>query len=646
MAGILLILSPNRLNWTTGDKHYGLKASEFQDISHGRGFAYNHRADSKDQDDSGTRSAWVVDISVNQLSGEVTLDRLIVGQDAGEAVDQQALKEQLQQELLSANSSPLLTQQNFDQWPDEQGDNQTAPSTPAVSLNKPQLPAKQDSSSDNSSAQALPVRYAPGVLDPAVAAVSNAIYNATGLRFREPPFSPELIRLGLNGETPESVATKKKSNWKTLATAAAVSVAGTLAIAWPWKGAINPIPRPPANLYSPETIERGRLVAEAGDCAVCHTTLEGGITNAGGRPFETPFGTVYSTNLTPDEKTGIGNWSFTAFDRAMRQGISRDGRQLYPAFPYTAFAKISEGDMQALYAYLMAQPSVEAAAPAAEMSFPFNQRPLLAGWNAMFHDPQPFKADPAKSTLWNRGAYLAEGLGHCGACHTPRNLLGAEKTGNSYFAGAIVDGFEAPALNQLSSAPVPWTEDSLFEYLSTGSSEQHGAAAGPMAPVVAGLQELPKQDVRAIAHYVASFMNPATESEAELSQQAANLTQQTEVRIQEMEQSQRAFDSSCSACHTEGELLSFTGASTSLALNSNIHSDQPDNVIQAILYGVQAKSLDLPNLGVMPGFKDSMNDQQIVGMVNYLRQRFAPDKPAWNGVAEKVAEYRNNPGSH
>ncbi len=298
----------------------------------------------------------------------------------------------------------------------------------------------------------------------------------------------------------------------------------------------------------------------------------------------------------------------------------------------------------------MAQPAVKAETPQAEMSFPYNQRPLLAGWNAMLHDAKPFEPTPNKSALWNRGAYLAEGLGHCSACHTPRNLMGAEKTGSSYLAGAMVDGWEAPPLNELSKAPVPWTEDSLFEYLRNGSSEQHGVAAGPMAPVVAGLQVLPEGDVRAIAHYVASYMNPVTETTSELALQAdilkAQTAQHTTLTNTQWEESQRIFDSSCSACHTESDLLSFTGASTNLALNSNIHSDNPDNVIQSILYGVQGKHLELTSLGNMPGFKDRLSDEQISNLVQYLRKRFAPDQPAWNGVAEKVTEYSLNPGTH
>jgi len=214
----------------------------------------------------------------------------------------------------------------------------------------------------------------------------------------------------------------------TFATAAALIAAGVgvAAAMLPWRS-IAPIARPDPSTYSAATIARGQLLAALGDCAVCHTEVNGGAINAGGRAIETPFGTIYSTNITPDPETGIGAWSYPAFERAMREGIHRDGRHLYPAFPYPHFAKTTDADLQALYAYLMAQTPVRADAPENTLAFPFNLRPLMAGWNALFHRADVFEADPTKPAMWNRGAYLVEGLGHCGACHSPRNALGAEK---------------------------------------------------------------------------------------------------------------------------------------------------------------------------------------------------------------------------
>ena len=180
----------------------------------------------------------------------------------------------------------------------------------------------------------------------------------------------------------------------------------------------------------------------------------------------------------------------------MREGISRDGTHLYPAFPYTAFAKLSEPDLLALYAYLMSQPPVKHVPPTTKLPFPLDQRRLVAGWNWLFHDARPFAPDPARSATWNRGKYLVDGAGHCGACHTPRNALGAEKGGLAYLSGGEAEGWVAPPLVASPASPVPWTEGALFDYLRTGFSAQHGVAAGPMAPVVAGPRRCPRPTSR------------------------------------------------------------------------------------------------------------------------------------------------------
>ncbi|WZB76052.1 cytochrome c [Achromobacter insuavis] len=271
-----------------------------------------------------------------------------------------------------------------------------------------------------------------------------------------------------------------RRGWGWLAAGAAGLAAMATAL-WPLKPALPLTAEPDASLYSTQAIERGRLVAAAGDCVACHTA-PGGARNAGGLALETPFGVIYSTNITPDAQTGIGRWSYAAFERAMRQGIHQDGRQLYPAFPYTAYAKLSDADLQALYGYLMSQPAVAATPPRTELGFPFNLRPLLAGWNLLFHDPKPFTPDPSQDAEWNRGAYLVEGVGHCAACHSPRNALGAEKGGLAYLAGGQAEGWNAPALNQLATGERAWSGEELFQYLRTGYSPRHGVAAAPWRP--------------------------------------------------------------------------------------------------------------------------------------------------------------------
>jgi nicotinate dehydrogenase subunit B len=317
--------------------------------------------------------------------------------------------------------------------------------------------------------------------------------------------------------------------------------------------------------------------------------------------------------------------------------VSRDGHHLYPAHPYTAFAKVSDADLQALYAYLMAQPPVATVPPATQLAFPFNLRPLLAGWNALFLRQGTSQPDPARSAAWNRGAYLVEGLGHCGGCHTPRNALGAEKKGTAHLAGGFVEGWEAPPLTALSHAPIPWTEDALFAYLRTGAARFHGAAAGPMAPVVAELGALPDADIRAMAVYLASVAgSPSRVDEVGLAQQA----EQRSGTLLGDSMGARLYAGACAACHEAG--ASSLGEKASLALNSNLHSSRADNLIQAVLHGVTIQAH--ADLGDMPGFADSFSDSQVAALASYLRERFAPGKPAWAGLDSTVARLRASTG--
>jgi nicotinate dehydrogenase subunit B len=489
---------------------------------------------------------------------------------------------------------------------------------------------------------------------PSAAAIANAIFDATGVRFRELPFTPERILRGLHGErqpasaelpAPSPASDKwQKDIWHhpfaarrgVIASLAAIcaAVVGIGAALLPWR-AIAPIAQPDPSVYSVSTVARGRQLAALGDCAVCHT-ITNGIVNAGGRPLNTPFGTIYSTNITPDVETGIGAWSYPAFERAMREGIHRDGRHLYPAFPYPHFARTSDADLQALYAFLMAQPSVRATPPKTALAFPFNLRPLLAGWNALFHQPSVFQADATKSEAWNRGAYLVESLGHCSACHSPRNALGAENA-KAYLAGGIAEGWEAPPLTSLSRAPIPWNEDELYGYLRTGESRFHGVAAGPMAPVVKQLGELPDQDIRAIAIYLGSFNDLQMDGTAQQAL-ATRLETSTGTRMAAASSvGARMYQGACAVCHEVGGAPLF-GSRPSLALNSNLHSDLPDNLIQVILHGIAAPVSS--DLGYMPAFRDSMDDFQLSELVSYLRRQFAPDKPAWTGVQDTIGRIR------
>ncbi|MGC2775000.1 MAG: molybdopterin cofactor-binding domain-containing protein, partial [Bradyrhizobium sp.] len=612
-------------------------------VVHGRGFAYALYVHSKFPGYGAAWSAWIADVAVNTTTGDVSVTRVVAGQDSGLMINPDGVRHQIEGNVIQSTSRALMEEIPFArgkvaarEWgaypiitfPD-------VPRIDVLMLPRPDQP---------------PLGVGESASVPSAAAIANAIYDATGVRFREPPFTPERILKGLRGEQVETPAPQslpapdkpattwlkpfaKRSGLIASAVAACAAAIGVASAVLPWR-AIGPITRPDPSVYSAATIARGEALAALGNCAVCHTA-DGGVVNAGGRALETPFGTVFSTNITPDAETGIGAWSYPAFERAMREGVHRDGRQLYPAFPYTHFARTGDADLQALYAYLMAQAPVRQQAPDNALRFPFNLRPLLAGWNALFHDSQPFKPDPAKSEQWNRGFYLVESLGHCSACHSPRNALGAEQP-KAYLAGGFADGWEAPALTALSTAPIPWTEDELTTYLRSGQSRFHGVAAGPMAPIVKDLATLPDADIRAMATYLASFQAPSPDT-AKLEAMASELEARTKV-TSASSPAARLYLGACAVCHEVGGLPLF-GSRPSLALNSNLHSATPDNLIQVMLHGIMKPASS--DLGYMPAFKDHLSDAQLAELVAYLRGQFAPAKPAWTGVDAAVNRIRS-----
>lgn len=614
------------------------------DIVRGRGFAYALYMHSKFPGYGAAWSAWIADVAVNKATGDVSVTRVVAGQDSGLMINPDGVRHQIHGNVIQSTSRALMEEVSFDRA------SVTAREWGAYPIIKfPDVPKIDVLMLPRQDQPPLGVGESASV--PSAAAIANAIYDATGVRFRELPFTPERILRGLHGEAhaaPEALPAPQPApaldRWQNpfagrrgvLATAAALcaAVVGIGAAVLPWR-AIAPIARPDASVYSAATIARGQQLAALGDCAVCHTGING-VLNAGGRPLETPFGTIYSTNITPDFETGIGAWSYPAFERAMREGIHRDGKHLYPAFPYTHFAKTTDADMQALYAYLMAQSPVRAENKTNALAFPFNLRPLIAGWNALFHQPKPFQADATKSEAWNRGAYLVEGLGHCSACHSPRNALGAEQH-SAYLAGGFGDGWEAPALTSLSQAPIPWSEDELYAYLRTGESRLHGVAAGPMAPVVKELSALPDRDIRAMAVYLASFNDNATSRPAQ-DALAAQLEAATGTGTSAASSvGARLYQGACAVCHEVGGAPLF-GSRPSLALNSNLHSARSDNLIQVILHGIAEPVTS--DLGYMPAFRDSFTDGQVAELAAYLRRQFAPDKPGWTDIHATVGRIR------
>ena len=398
--------------------------------------------------------------------------------------------------------------------------------------------------------------------------------------------------------------------------------------------AISAIDPPAPQSFAADLVKRGRDLAAIGNCSTCHT-LRGGEDFAGGLPVPTPFGTIYSSNITPDAETGIGRWPEAAFRRAMRSGVARNGQHLYPTFPYDHFTKLTDEDDRALYAYLMTRQPVRAPARENQLSFPLNQRFVIAGWKLLFLHRGTYQPDPTKSAEWNRGAYLVEGLAHCGACHTPRNALGAERA-NAQFAGGEVENWDAYAVNAQSPAPVPWDADALFAYLRNGWHPDHGAARGPMAQVVSNLSGLADSDIRAIAVYMAGvFGAPVMDPKRRAEQVLAQVKSSPAQALKADATGASIYAATCATCHETNRPLPYGGVN--LGLSTAISSPDPRNAANIILSGV--RPVEGERSPIMPGFASGMNDDQITALLNYLRARFS-NQPVWADVKKTVEAAR------
>jgi mono/diheme cytochrome c family protein len=416
--------------------------------------------------------------------------------------------------------------------------------------------------------------------------------------------------------------------------AAIVVIALLSMVGFGWRWAITPIARPAAAVFAPAQIARGQVLAAAGYCATCHTA-RGGAVLAGGYAMATPFGTIYSTNITPDPETGIGNWSLAAFRRAMNEGVARDGSHLFPAFPYDHFTKLTDGDVADLYAFLMTRPAVKAPPKSNTIPFPLNLRLLQAGWKLLYFKPGRFTPDASKDAIWNRGAYLVEGISHCGACHTSRGALGAENKDKAY-AGALIDHWIAPPLTAANPSPVPWSADELVAYLGTGVSRYHGVAAGPMGPVSHGLSKLPPADLKAIAVYLTSFNGAAGKSVAGgPAIRQALAADRNGIGLQ-YDAAARLYTAACASCHYNSGKAP-NPLRPELALNSAVNMDDPRNLIRVILYGISAAD-GIPGV-VMPGFARAFSNADVGRIADYLRAT-RTSRPAWPDLEKKVAAIR------
>lgn len=388
-----------------------------------------------------------------------------------------------------------------------------------------------------------------------------------------------------------------------------------------------------------ETVERGRVLALAGNCAACHTA-RGGAPYAGGRAIGTPFGTVYAGNLTPDPGTGIGRWTSGHFWRALQHGRGFDGRRLVPAFPYTEMTRITREDSDAIYAWLRTLPPVVQANRAHDLRWPFGTEPALALWRALFFRPGPWQDDPAHSAAWNRGAYLVNGAGHCVACHGGRNVLGG--AADAGFGGGLIPtrNWYAPAFTRAGEASVAaWPRDEIVMLLRDGRSPR-GQAVGPMAEVVArSTQHLPSADLEAIAEYLQSIpVQPdaapgAVRDEAQLQRQLA--------------QGGPIYRDHCAACHgAQGEggvLADGRRVVPPLAGNRTVTQQPPANLVRAIaLGGFGAVTAAHPRPFGMPPFAHVLSEDEIAAVATYLRRSWgaaaapvsAADVARWRGGSD------------
>jgi mono/diheme cytochrome c family protein len=366
-------------------------------------------------------------------------------------------------------------------------------------------------------------------------------------------------------------------------------------------------------------VARGAYLVRAGDCAGCHTE-RGGAAFAGGRAIETPFGNVYSSNLTPDSRTGLGTWSADDFWRALHHGRSRDGRLLYPAFPYPNYTRVERSDADAMFAYLQSLPAAASANRAASLGFPFDTQAALAVWRALYFRADTYRGDPARSAEWNRGAYLVEGLGHCNACHSARNALGATSGPLDLQGGLIpVQNWYAPSLASPHEAGVAgWPQSEVVRLLKTGVARQ-GFVMGPMREVVGkGTQYLSDGDAAAMANYLQSL--PPTHDRDDA----------TPAPGPPSERGSRLYHDHCAACHGDGG-DGVAGAYPALAGSRAVTMRSTANLVHVVLEGgFPPTTAGNPRPFGMPPFANVLHDDDVAELLTFVRA-------SWGNRASSVS---------
>lgn len=376
-----------------------------------------------------------------------------------------------------------------------------------------------------------------------------------------------------------------------------------------------------------ELIERGRYIASAADCVACHSA-PGGTPYAGGSALQTPFGTLVAPNITPDAETGIGRYTEEDFRRALREGIGRGGKRLYPAMPYPAYSKMTDDDIAALFAYMKTLEPASNAVEANQLPFPFNIRLAMAGWNLVnFSGPVTFQPDPEKSAAWNRGAYLVDALGHCGTCHTPKTLLGADDD-DAYLQGENLQAWVAPNITADRHRGIGrWSADQLVAYLETGANHQ-SLASGPMAEeVMNSSSRMTDEDLGAIATYLLDHKGPDEPAPQPLGPDTPQMAAGGAI-----------FKDRCAACHNgdgSGQMPIFPN----LADSGVVNQADATTLIRIVIEGSRAvASTERPTAPAMPPFGWRFDDAQVAAVLTYLRNSFGNAAPAVE--PDEVADLR------
>lgn len=391
---------------------------------------------------------------------------------------------------------------------------------------------------------------------------------------------------------------------------------------------------------SPTLIAQGEYLTRAADCAACHNA-PGGKPFAGGLPFKLPFGTIYSTNITADKATGIGSWSDDDFVRALHRGVAKDGSHLYPAFPYTSYTKLSRDDAVAIKAYLFSLPPIQAPARPNDLIFPFNQRWAMAFWNLAFLDVHRFRPDSNLNEMENRGAYLATALGHCGECHTPRNIGFALDNGKE-FAGEMLQGWHAYNITSDQTFGIGgWSDQQIASYLSTGHADGRGSASGPMGEAVANsLQYLTAEDIGALVSYLRRVKPQSGAAGTEISLTSPTMAAATAwapgSQDVQGDTGRRIFEGACASCHQwngQGQQTPYAG----LAGSQGVNDPAGTNVIQVLLQGASLKTSH--ETIFMPSFAKAYSDTELAAVANYVIGHFGGK--TGTVTADNVQDARN-----